>query len=963
MMWSMKKKSQLIVALLSLCCAGAASAALTSRSYVRGGLVAQYDGIDNAGYGIHSDSTNRWVDLTGNGNDGTVNAAVTWDTKGWQNSNASIQPVTVGKGLAAAIAAAGRFSVQMTFTPTDNNRVYLFAQKDGTSNEFGIGRVDDASSAYTHNQIELYAVRPYWKRVYSDSPTSIRVSDGDWAAITFSMAAGTYPFYFTVHNGANPNSILSSISNKVTSTSSTAALSFSANATGLIGCDYDAKKAFCGTYNAFRLYNRDLTEDEIKLNAAIDAVRFNGGDPADYPILTNYTFDGEGKQCADFTAIAETGGKIRAGNGAYEASATVPTSDILAATFTAMPDAGYVFQEWTGDTSAITSGSILTTNITVNAISVGTVRAVFRKLGNALDGLVFDLDMQDVNNDGVIDASDKIGNAMKVSASDAADAYDKAWSTDATYGAHSPRFETMDVAAPMTPFTTNTQTCLYFPQSIVAGNTIFNSRVDLKKCGIMGNVSTFFVRFRWDGDAEVGNTRTCNINLLMNGCTGGWWNNARGYVLTIRTYTDKSSGGFLNVSGTQNRTGNWRNAITTNTWVDCFMSVYPSPTTPNLSNGDLYFCRTPTLSGGVFGKPELIHYHFGDSAAMTNLQASAGTSRQIWLGSARNDVQTGEEYRVGSFRGAIAAVKGWRRLLTENEMWCVMAGQYGGTFNVGVPDGKADEFGASGTETTFDPTAMAWQKMKKSLTSSDRTLTLSVPLPAENRSMPRLLTVKPLFDDVGASCPVTVTANGATVGTFDLINETECTILLRGRHAACDANGRLVISVGRPAGCMGTLSFDAISLTGSWQFGMADDKYAEMTAEAKGVTQYAVMGDPENRHVQRALTKVCPSLSLLFDVPENVDPRYSWTYATKFLSPQAGASQPLHLELNGETVWSSADVAAGTDIEVHFDVTQFRSGLNELKWCYDTSSPNWINMDYHKLRLVPPSLGTALMVR
>ena len=200
MMWSMKEKSQLIVALLSFCCAGAASAALTSRSYVHDGLVAQYDGIDNAGYGIHSDSTNRWVDLTGNGNDGTVNAAVTWDTKGWQNSNAGIQPVTVGKGLAAAIAAAGRFSAQMTFTPADNSRMYLFAQKSGTSREFGVGRVNE-DGANAHNQIELYAVRPYWKRVYS----GIRIFSGDWSAITFSMAAGTYPFYFTVHNGADPN--------------------------------------------------------------------------------------------------------------------------------------------------------------------------------------------------------------------------------------------------------------------------------------------------------------------------------------------------------------------------------------------------------------------------------------------------------------------------------------------------------------------------------------------------------------------------------------------------------------------------------------------------------------------------------------------------------------------------------------------------------------------------------------
>ena len=128
-----------IAMIAAICCTGAALAALTSSSYVQDGLVAQYDGINNVGHGLaHSNSATTWVDLTGNGNDGTVNAAVTWSDNGWVNSTGNIQPVTVGTGLAAAIAATGRFSAQMTFTPADNNRVYLFAQKSGTSKEFGV---------------------------------------------------------------------------------------------------------------------------------------------------------------------------------------------------------------------------------------------------------------------------------------------------------------------------------------------------------------------------------------------------------------------------------------------------------------------------------------------------------------------------------------------------------------------------------------------------------------------------------------------------------------------------------------------------------------------------------------------------------------------------------------------------------------------------------------------------------
>ena len=50
-----------------------ASAAITSRSYVPTGLVAQYDGINNVGHDAeHDDSAATWTDLTGHGNNGTV---------------------------------------------------------------------------------------------------------------------------------------------------------------------------------------------------------------------------------------------------------------------------------------------------------------------------------------------------------------------------------------------------------------------------------------------------------------------------------------------------------------------------------------------------------------------------------------------------------------------------------------------------------------------------------------------------------------------------------------------------------------------------------------------------------------------------------------------------------------------------------------------------------------------------
>ena len=112
--------SKLAAAVAASAVAFAASAELTSRSYVQRGLAVQYDGINNAGHDeAHDPAAATWVDLTGGGADGTVASGVTWTDGGWQyNGTAAIKPVTVGSGLAAAIAANGMLFAQMTFTPS-----------------------------------------------------------------------------------------------------------------------------------------------------------------------------------------------------------------------------------------------------------------------------------------------------------------------------------------------------------------------------------------------------------------------------------------------------------------------------------------------------------------------------------------------------------------------------------------------------------------------------------------------------------------------------------------------------------------------------------------------------------------------------------------------------------------------------------------------------------------------------
>ena len=69
--------------LAGACLAGSSSAAPTSRSYIQKGLAACYDGVENAGAGVHDPHAATWVDLTGHGNDGTVGSGITWAANGW----------------------------------------------------------------------------------------------------------------------------------------------------------------------------------------------------------------------------------------------------------------------------------------------------------------------------------------------------------------------------------------------------------------------------------------------------------------------------------------------------------------------------------------------------------------------------------------------------------------------------------------------------------------------------------------------------------------------------------------------------------------------------------------------------------------------------------------------------------------------------------------------------------------
>ena len=327
----MKRLTMMLTGLLVAFCA---TAEITSRSYVQGGLVAQYDGINNVGHGAaHSDSAATWVDLTGHGNDATKAANVTWAANGWVNG-ADCYPMSVTSRGISAVTATKVFTMEFATTPSRHTSRQCFFGQYEKDKIYGFNFEHNSGSSMTKNgYFRLY----YYSNIGASQNYCFiytTQTSGEWASMSIASDAASQTLR---KNGAIAH---------VTKETLTAHMLD--NCESVIGGDNSrTDMAFRGTYNALRLYNRVLTDKESKINAAVDAVRFNGANWSNYPELACYTFDASGNLQKSLLAVAQEGGSVKIGDGAAAASAATEAaafdSGAQTATFTAVPASGYAF--------------------------------------------------------------------------------------------------------------------------------------------------------------------------------------------------------------------------------------------------------------------------------------------------------------------------------------------------------------------------------------------------------------------------------------------------------------------------------------------------------------------------------------------------------------------------------------------------------------------------------------------
>ncbi|MBO4709075.1 MAG: hypothetical protein J5727_04780, partial [Kiritimatiellae bacterium] len=248
--------------------------ASSASKYVQDGLVACWDGIENAGAGIHDPDATTWKDLVG----------------GYEFT---LTGVTVDAD-------------RMTFAGTASS--YGTLDNAGTTNTFGAAKngtmeIVYASSTGTGNQVLL------------QSTSGIGLAFGFYQGKIISSTVKSPTFPFALDTTTNSVSIRYS-SSKPVSPIYTNSLSLASSGSDDAWGSPDGSKTFIGvraskangyhfsgSIYCVRLYSRQLTDEEIAANYAIDKFRFDAA-ARDSTLMVSSAPDGLGSPSPSFGIVA-----------------------------------------------------------------------------------------------------------------------------------------------------------------------------------------------------------------------------------------------------------------------------------------------------------------------------------------------------------------------------------------------------------------------------------------------------------------------------------------------------------------------------------------------------------------------------------------------------------------------------------------------------------------------------------
>ena len=334
-----------------------ASADIPASAYVQDGLIAQYDGIDNAGTGTHDPTATTWKDLVG-ANAGAYDMTLTANGSFTDMALVSDGKKTAAKGTSPAVTIAlieGCFTLDSD--KTANSVLYATGLASGGNMDWCIGLLSSHRGYLFGGNTPMFAVGSNYSGFHTISSTkTVCFYDGSSDSVT--KGANNY---FGNTTARKPG-------------------------TAAVGGFGDGDTPCAVKMHSIRLYSRALTAVEMAYNASIDKLRFSDVDPEGLGYRWN---SDEGKlQCRVRVTGDELGGTVSIAGGEPTSGVSEEWvyGDRQAVSIIATPADGYVFCGWTGDTDDFTFGQYRSPSIAV-AGRVRTLRAEFRLAGTNVHGI------------------------------------------------------------------------------------------------------------------------------------------------------------------------------------------------------------------------------------------------------------------------------------------------------------------------------------------------------------------------------------------------------------------------------------------------------------------------------------------------------------------------------------------------------------------------------------------------
>jgi len=606
------------------------------------------------------------------------------------------------------------------------------------------------------------------------------------------------------------------------------------------------------------------------------------------------------------------------------------------------------------------------------------------------DDAKFKLDLRgDLNNNDFIDAGEA-GNAVDFSAASPSvltygvgtgkfnlSAEEYASGGYDTWG-KMPCIEMMSVTNAWYYMSSSTIPCLHFYQDsrtvdgvkkwALCGVRVLNAAVPPGNDGC----ATIYARFRWDGS-------TASPNLLV----GNGWNTSYNSMNGQSIYLDGEGKVGVVVSNHMDSAVSACPKLATGYWHDVFVTTRNETINNQLTAvSDIYVC---TNRPGTNAKPMIIHGVLTNAVGRAMLWGRSGNT-SVTLGSYLN--RSGWKEMTGTdkpraFKGAIADVMIWDRALTDAERMEVLTGQRGAKWLIGIDNDAADEFndGSNASIPVADPylpETMAWNRMRKTLDEANRSLSIQSQLPFAETNKPVIFTIKPILSGTESPCRALVSVNGTSIETVDLATGTARNLVIPGKFWQRDANGNVTVTITR-SGTEGTVSFDQVALSGSWQISEENRGSNNMTPEQKA-SSWAFAGDSDEMHITRAMSVGNSSTNYTFGVwvPKGMGEKCGWkfrTATTGTISDSTSLDEQHTVYVNGTAV-GTHDGHFGTYENFTLDIPAgtLRDGMNYVQWvqtlptraaqqALDGKPGIFQYYDFWAMDLVPPANPFMLMVR